>query len=265
MEEKLTKKEKKQFAKSKKLVDGSNLLRAASAKSTAMKVVALLVLVFGIYKIYAWFTTPVDESSMPGRKIEDMGRDHVTDISGIEYSSNPPTSGPHFPVWAKKGVYSEVLSDGYLIHSLEHGYIVISYDCGQLTAPETSFGFVSTVSAHEGEELPESTGNSDGAPLHAMKVGLNGEMSAFTPENAPAKEVDLPDEFSMPECKNLVDELSPFVDNWERVVVVPRLGMNTPIALTAWTRLETLDSFDADKIESFIKAYHNAGPEKTVE
>ena len=66
---------------------------------------------------------------LPGEIVADMGRDHVTDIAGITYSSNPPTSGPHFPVWAKKGVYDRLMSDGYLIHSLEHGYVVISYDC----------------------------------------------------------------------------------------------------------------------------------------
>jgi Protein of unknown function (DUF3105) len=42
------------------------------------------------------------------------------------------------------------------------------------------------------------------------------------------------------------------------VMVAPYPGMKHTIALTAWTRLATLDSVDKSKIESFINAYlHN--------
>lgn len=44
----------------------------------------------------------------------------------------------------------------------------------------------------------------------------------------------------------------------ESVVVAPYPGMKHKLALTAWTRLATLDSVDEAKIESFINAYlHN--------
>ena len=49
---------------------------------------------------------------LPGEKIADLGAEHVVDISQVTYNSNPPTSGNHFPVWAKRGVYGRVLSDG---------------------------------------------------------------------------------------------------------------------------------------------------------
>jgi len=39
---------------------------------------------------------------LPGTLHADLGREHVNDISGISYNSNPPTSGTHFPAWAKK-------------------------------------------------------------------------------------------------------------------------------------------------------------------
>ncbi len=42
------------------------------------------------------------------------------------------------------------------------------------------------------------------------------------------------------------------------VIVAPYPGMKHKIALTAWTRLATLDGVDKSKIESFINAYlHN--------
>jgi Protein of unknown function (DUF3105) len=43
------------------------------------------------------------------------------------YSTNPPTSGPHddFPVIA--GIYDTPLDDEALVHSLEHGIVIVSY------------------------------------------------------------------------------------------------------------------------------------------
>lgn len=212
-----------------------------------------------------------------------MGNNHVVDLTGITYNSNPPTSGPHFPVWAKGGVYDRVISDGHLIHSLEHGYIVISYDCEKevsSTPFDKTQGYpersrtdskyqVPNVYAHEGEKIDipegaEEAATESGDLLH-MKVGLSGEMSAFTPENAPAPEVVLPDVFGDQECKDIVSNLSSFLNDWERIIIVPRLGMDTKIALTAWGRIMKIDQFDKGSVESFIRVFHNQGPEKTVE
>jgi hypothetical protein len=59
----------------------------------------------------------VSSQPLPGGEVEDQGRQHETDITDIKRNSNPPTSGPHFPIWAKPGVYTQVISDGYLIHT----------------------------------------------------------------------------------------------------------------------------------------------------
>ncbi len=46
------------------------------------------------------------------------------------YNSVPATSGPHFPVWWRDwGVVDEELPDELLIHNMEHGGVVIRYDC----------------------------------------------------------------------------------------------------------------------------------------
>lgn len=65
----------------------------------------------------------------PGDLVADLGREHVPVGTSVEYNSNPPTSGPHYAQWTKRGVYEEKIEDGYLIHSLEHGYVVVSYKC----------------------------------------------------------------------------------------------------------------------------------------
>jgi hypothetical protein len=195
---------------------------------------------------------------LPGEAVAPMGRDHVTDIYGVTYNSNPPTSGSHFPVWAKPGVYDRLISDGYLIHSLEHGYIIIWYDCSKVP----SGSLIKTAYAHD-EPAQESTDS--GQLLMHMKVAPSGTMSWFTPQDPPETEVELPESFKTDSCKNLVSELSEFTKVAQRVIVVPRLNLDKMIALTAWGRIEKLDSVDGERIKVFIKAFHNKGPEQTPE
>jgi hypothetical protein len=41
----------------------------------------------------------------------------------------------------------------------------------------------------------------------------------------------------------------------ERVILAPYPGLETMIALTAWTRLDRMDEVDEERISSFISAY----------
>jgi hypothetical protein len=43
------------------------------------------------------------------------------------YSTNPPTSGPHYANWTDAGIKDSQLPDEVVVHNLEHGYIVINY------------------------------------------------------------------------------------------------------------------------------------------
>ncbi|MDB4946465.1 MAG: hypothetical protein JWP97_5999 [Labilithrix sp.] len=54
---------------------------------------------------------------------------HVPEGTAITYSSNPPSSGPHYPVWANFQEYAAPVDDGYLVHSLEHGAVLLLYKC----------------------------------------------------------------------------------------------------------------------------------------
>lgn len=67
---------------------------------------------------------------------EDQGREHLAE--GQEYSSynsNPPTSGPHAPSPAPWGVSDTTLAKEVPVHNMEHGGVVIWYDCSAGTAP----------------------------------------------------------------------------------------------------------------------------------
>ena len=61
-------------------------------------------------------------------------RDHfpsayrIADIIPDGYSTVPPTSGPHWGAWSKCGFYNHPLPDELLVHNLEHGNIIVSYN-----------------------------------------------------------------------------------------------------------------------------------------
>jgi hypothetical protein len=54
---------------------------------------------------------------------------HVPEGTVVTYDSNPPSSGPHYPIWADFLEYSSPVPDGYLVHSEEHGAVLLLYDC----------------------------------------------------------------------------------------------------------------------------------------
>ena len=73
-------------------------------------------------------------ASTPGERMPVQGRDHIAvGASHPPYSSDPPTSGPHYDQPAPAGFYDKPLPDEELIHNLEHGHIWIAYDCSKLT------------------------------------------------------------------------------------------------------------------------------------
>lgn len=71
-----------------------------------------------------------------GEEIPIMTSPHIPpDSDPGEYNSDPPTSGPHYSNEAQAGFYdanSYQYPAGYLVHNLEHGYIIYWYNCGLL-------------------------------------------------------------------------------------------------------------------------------------
>jgi hypothetical protein len=211
--------------------------------------------------------------TLPGEEISDMGREHIQDISGIQYNSNPPTSGNHFPIWAKKGIYDRVLSDGYLIHSLEHGYVVISYNCANSSNPVQAIA-TSSAAPTEKQATPSAEASPSGMPLTKMIAPTGGLTQTYSPDNPPAPEVSLPEAFRSVQCKNLVDQLSTLTKVADRVIIVPRPNMDYRVALTSWGRIlnlkdlkteDTLTDTEYKQAEVFAKRLQNRGPEKTME
>lgn len=98
-------------------------------------IVAILVVVIGGYKLLTRkspqdlaFQEEVKQVSLEGKvqEFEIEGAEHVAQ-TGVNYQTNPPTSGSHLGQPADWGVYDKELVDEAIVHSLEHGGIWISY------------------------------------------------------------------------------------------------------------------------------------------
>jgi hypothetical protein len=65
-----------------------------------------------------------------GVAFPDLGGGHVAQGQTVTtYNSDPPTSGQHWPVTASWGIHTEAVPNEFQVHNLEHGGIVIQYDC----------------------------------------------------------------------------------------------------------------------------------------
>src|SRR6185503_11284240 len=54
---------------------------------------------------------------------------HVPICTSVEYATNPPSGGDHWPVWAAFGKYTTEVPREMSVHDLEHGAVVVSYRC----------------------------------------------------------------------------------------------------------------------------------------
>lgn len=65
------------------------------------------------------------------RRFTPQAGTHVNSTANVMYNSNPPSSGPHCPQPGAYGQYTpaQPLDRCYWIHNLEHGAIVLLYNC----------------------------------------------------------------------------------------------------------------------------------------
>jgi hypothetical protein len=186
------------------------------------KILLVVVCLGGAAWLYKYLTMP-----QPGVAIEDQGRQHVSslEVANTVYKSNPPTSGPHLETWVKPGVYSDPQREGELIHSLEHGYVNINYNCNPV------------------------------AP------GINDATASGKMQSADSARNDTPECKTL---VSQLDELARKKKLF-KLLVVPRPQLDAKIALVAWNHIDKFDTFDAKRIEAFIDYWRDHGPEQTME
>jgi len=92
------------------------------------------VVVIAIFSIIIW--QGVRPAAGEPIQIMTESSQHIPmDSDPGEYNSDPPTSGPHYPEEARAGFYDGndyTFPAGYLVHNLEHGYVIFWYNCDLL-------------------------------------------------------------------------------------------------------------------------------------
>ncbi|HVK21068.1 MAG TPA: DUF3105 domain-containing protein [Actinokineospora sp.] len=74
---------------------------------------------------------------LPGVAVPVMDSPHVSEVevAATTYNSTPPTSGPHLSFPQAPGIYDSPISNGLLVHALEHGHVGVLY--APSTPPDT--------------------------------------------------------------------------------------------------------------------------------
>lgn len=68
------------------------------------------------------------------RTFPSEGHKHFAEGTPIHYGTTPPTSGNHYPTPVPPGLYKSPPPAGNLVHSLEHGNVVVYYRERDLSA-----------------------------------------------------------------------------------------------------------------------------------
>lgn len=111
--------------------------RGRSARSSRRWWILGAVIVAGAV-VGGW--TAWQQATRPGQSVASMGRAHVPGgTPPPQYNTRPPTSGPHAGAvpWRE---YREPVPEINQVHNLEHGGILIQYNCerldGETSCPE---------------------------------------------------------------------------------------------------------------------------------
>ncbi len=84
--------------------------------------------IFG-YAIWASF----QPEPQLGEAVPIAGQEHIpVGQKAVDWVTDPPTSGQHYDQPAEGGFYDIAPPDEQLVHNLEHGYIIVYYNCNGL-------------------------------------------------------------------------------------------------------------------------------------
>jgi hypothetical protein len=162
------------------------------------------------------------------KAIADEGAFHVAFCTPVPYVANPPASGMHWPWHADWGVAVEVIQREYWVHCLEHGGVVLLYNC----PPSPDGGVVTPDSG----VLPYACDGGTPPPPNSCAQDI-ATLAGFIQQQQP-------DQFGA-----------------IRILVTPDPKLPTKFAAVAWDWAWTGDNVDKAAIACFIKARLDYGPE----
>ncbi len=95
-----------------------------------------LLLLAGLVLGFSALRNLPDTAQLLGEEVPITSRDHAPSDVPISYNSNPPAGGAHYAEDFPARFYQESdlatlppYPEGYLVHNLEHGYVIFWYNC----------------------------------------------------------------------------------------------------------------------------------------
>lgn len=129
------------MARAKTVSTARQSAREARAKrqqlTRALTWTGVAVLVVGVIAALVWMFKSAGTVTSLGEEVGGLSRNHQT-IGTVPgpYITNPPAGGDHYPETFKAGFFDDAdlttmpaHPEGYLVHDLEHGYIIYWYNC----------------------------------------------------------------------------------------------------------------------------------------
>jgi len=100
----------------------------ARKKAKSLDFILVFILIAVSLGIVYWAINRQPDPETNEVKVASMGENHIGSTEGIEYNSNPPTSGPHLSEWQRDWkFYDSEVPTGALLHNMEHGGVVVYY------------------------------------------------------------------------------------------------------------------------------------------
>jgi hypothetical protein len=154
---------------------------------------ALVVIAFLAYSLLA-ANRPPAEAAPIGEEVPVMpDTNHVAEGTDPgPYNSDPPTSGRHYANTLTSGFYNEgdvqgPFPQGYIVHNLEHGYIIFWYNCSLVSQQNCSDLKAQIKSVMDGEnnlKVVAYPWSSTDVPVVLTSWGRMLRMEQFDPEQA---------------------------------------------------------------------------------
>ncbi|MHB8574536.1 MAG: DUF3105 domain-containing protein [Dehalococcoidia bacterium] len=91
---------------------------------------AAVAAVLGLFAALLIVVDPLGlRAPLPGKKVASQGNLHVNPgQTHVQYITDPPASGPHFPTVPRRGIYTTPFITEYLPHFMEHGGVEVQYN-----------------------------------------------------------------------------------------------------------------------------------------
>jgi hypothetical protein len=92
--------------------------------------IILSITVLGLGAAFVLTLGNKTDKPRPGTEQSDAGREHIAVGAKVSYKEPIPTSGTHSVQPASWGISETELPDESIVHSMEHGGVVVSYKSG---------------------------------------------------------------------------------------------------------------------------------------